>query len=123
MREGDVNLRDSFVQFRASEPYLVGAHINPYPYAQEAPDPTRARKLLLHKGEIERLIGAVGRKGYTLIPTRLYFKRGRVKVEFALAQAKQLFDKRQDLKKRIHEREIARAVKARRVRRSSDGAE
>jgi len=116
LREGKVNLRDSYVQFRGGEPYLVGAHISPYPYAQEALDPKRARKLLLHKEEAERLQGQVGRKGYTLIPTRLYFKRGRAKVEFAVAQAKKLFDKRQDLKKRIHEREIARAVKARRAR-------
>ena len=121
LRDGKANLRDSYVQLRAGEPYLVGAHISPYAYAQEALDPTRARKLLLHKAEIERLRGQVGRKGYTLIPTRLYFKRGRAKIEFALAQAKQLFDKREDLKKRIHERDMARAFKGR--RRTSRGAD
>ncbi len=87
-------------------------HISPYdPASRWNADPTRPRKLLLHRREIRRLIGALGEKGYTLIPLDLYFRRGYAKVTLALARGKKLHDRREDLKRRDAEREIERAVK------------
>lgn len=115
LREGRANLKDSFARIKNGEAYLYNAHISPY--GQAGPnnhDPTRTRKLLLHRQEINRLIGRVAEKGLTLIPLKLYFKRGKAKVELALARGKKLYDKREKLKARVHEREIARAFKKRR---------
>jgi SsrA-binding protein len=112
LREGKVNLGDSYGDIKRSEVFLVDAHISPYPQANRLNhDPLRTRKLLLHKKEIKRLIGKVEQRGYTLIPVKLYFVNGRVKVDLALAKGKKLFDKRETLKKRTMEREMERGRK------------
>ena len=112
LREGKVNLGDSYGDIKKSEVFLVDAHISPYPQANRLNhDPLRTRKLLLHKKEIKRLIGKVEQKGYTLIPLKLYFVDGRVKVDLALAKGKKLFDKRETLKKKTMEREMERGRK------------
>ncbi len=112
LREGKVNLGDSYGDIKKSEVFLVDAHISPYPQANRLNhDPLRTRKLLLHKKEIKRLIGKVEQKGYTLIPLKLYFVDGRAKVDLALAKGKKLFDKRETLKKKTMEREMERGRK------------
>ena len=112
LREGKVNLGDSYGDIKKSEVFLVDAHISPYPQANRLNhDPLRTRKLLLHKKEIKRLIGKVEQRGYTLIPIKLYFVDGRVKVDLALAKGKKLFDKRETLKRRTMEREMERGRK------------
>ena len=115
IREGKANLKDSFVRVIRDEAFLFNCHISPYSKIQghEDIDPTRIRKLLLKKTEIQRLLGRAAQKGFSLIPTSLYFKRGKVKVEVALAQGKKQYDKRQDIKKRIHDRETRAALKQR----------
>lgn len=114
LREGKVNLRDSYARVtRKGELILVGVHISPYVHAgREGPDPDRPRKLLMHRREIDRLTGKIRERGFTLVPTRLYFKRGRVKVELGLARGKEHHDKRQDLRKAESRREIDRAMKS-----------
>jgi SsrA-binding protein len=112
LRDGKVNLGDSYGDIKRSEVFLVDAHISPYPQANRLNhDPLRTRKLLLHKKEIKRLIGKVEQRGYTLIPVRLYFAHGKVKVDLALAKGKKLFDKRETLKKKTMEREMERGRK------------
>jgi len=112
LREGKVNLGDSYGDIKRSEVFLVDAHISPYPQANRLNhDPLRTRKLLLHKKEIKRLIGKVEQRGYTLIPVKLYFINGKVKVDIALAKGKKLFDKRETLKKKTMEREMERGRK------------
>jgi SsrA-binding protein len=112
LREGKVNLGDSYGDIKRSEVFLVDAHISPYPQANRLNhDPLRTRKLLLHKKEIKRLIGKVEQRGYTLIPIKLYFVNGKVKVDIALAKGKKLFDKRETLKKKTMEREMERGRK------------
>jgi SsrA-binding protein len=112
LREGKVNLGDSYGDIKRSEVFLVDAHISPYPQANRLNhNPLRTRKLLLHKKEIKRLIGKVEQKGYTLIPVKLYFVNGKVKVDLALAKGKKLFDKRETLKKKTMEREMERGRK------------
>ncbi len=112
LREGKVNLGDSYGDIKKGEVFLVDAHISPYPQANRLNhEPLRTRKLLLHKKEIKRLIGKVEQRGYTLIPLKLYFVAGRVKVDLALAKGKKLFDKRETLKKKTMEREIERGRK------------
>ena len=112
LREGKVNLGDSYGDIKKSEVFLVDAHISPYPQANRLNhDPLRTRKLLLHKKEIKRLIGKVEQRGYTLIPVKLYFINGKVKVDIALAKGKKLFDKRETLKKKTMEREMERGRK------------
>jgi len=115
LRLGRANLRDSYARVRDEEVFLINAHISPYPQADRftQPKPDRTRKLLLHKREIKRLIGKTQEKGYTLIPTRIYFKGGKAKVEIALAKGKRLFDKREEIKRRTMEREMEKAVKTR----------
>jgi SsrA-binding protein len=94
--------------------FLEGVNITPYEQGNRYNhEPVRARKLLLHKREIQRMIGAVEQKGLTLVPLELYFKRGRAKVALALARGKKSYDKREDAKRRIAEREVARAVRTR----------
>ena len=114
LREGRVNLRDSYARIsRAGEAVLVGVHISPYGHAtRDAVDPDRVRKLLLHRREIDRLAGKVRERGFTLVPTKLYFKNGKAKVELGLARGKEHRDKRQDLKAAESRREIDRAMKA-----------
>ncbi len=112
LREGKVSLGDSYGDIKRSEVFLVDAHISPYPQANRLNHaPLRTRKLLLHKKEIKRLIGKVEQRGYTLIPVKLYFVDGKVKVDLALAKGKKLFDKRETLKKKTMEREMERGRK------------
>ncbi len=112
LREGKVNLGDSYGDIKGGEVFLVDAHISPYPQANRLNhNPLRTRKLLLHKREIRRLIGKVEQRGYTLIPLKLYFVDGRAKVDLALAKGKKLFDKRETLKKKTMEREMERGRK------------
>jgi SsrA-binding protein len=115
LRAGRAQLKEGYVILDGGEAFLVGAHISPLTSASThvQPDPTRARKLLLHREELNKLIGAVERRGYTLIPLSLYWKHGRAKIEVALAKGKQAHDKRADIKSRESDREIARALKSR----------
>jgi len=111
LRAGRANLRDSFAELRGGEIFLVGVHISPYEMGNVwNHDPLRARKLLLHKHEIERLQTKIREKGYTLVPTRMYFVGSRVKVEIGLARGKRQYDKRADLAKRDAARDIERAL-------------
>jgi len=101
LREAQVNFKDSYATIDNDEAWLVGCYISPYHHGTDANhDPERRRKLLLHKREIARLLGKIAERGLTLIPLRLYFKAGRVKVELALARGKKLHDKRASLRER-----------------------
>lgn len=112
VRAGRVNLRESFVLIRDGEAWLMNCHISPYdPASRENPDPTRSRKLLLHKREIVRLQSRVTERGWTVMPLSIYLKNNRAKVEIALAHGKRQYDKRQSIAKRDAQREIERAVK------------
>lgn len=112
LREGRANLKDSYGRIDRGEAWLFNAHISPYgPASQFGHEPTRTRKLLLHQREIERLAGKVKERGFTLIPLRLYFKKGRVKVDIGLARGKKQFDKRAAIRERELEREADRAMK------------
>jgi SsrA-binding protein len=113
LRAGHVQLKDSYVMIQNGEAYLIGSHISPLPTASTHihPDPTRLRKLLLHRDELNKLIGAVERKGYSIVPTAMYWVRGRAKLEIALAKGKQLHDKRAAEKGRDWQREKARIMK------------
>src|SRR3954463_10475394 len=111
IREGGVNLRDSFARGEGGEVVLFTAHTRSYSHrGYAAQEPLRRRKLLLHKREIRKLIGKTVEKGMTLVPTRLYFKDGRVKVAVSLAKGKQDYDKRETIKKREADRETRAAV-------------
>jgi len=105
LREGKSSLADSFARIDRGEVILYNMHISPYSHSSSRQEPTRSRKLLLHRREIESLLGKVS-KGLALIPLSLYFKRGKVKVELALAKGKKEFDKREAIKKKEAEREI-----------------
>jgi SsrA-binding protein len=114
LRDGRAQIRQAYADIRGDEAWLVGLHIAPYEQGTtRSHDPDRDRKLLLHRKEIASLIGKVKEKGFTLVPTRLYFKNGRVKVEIALAKGKELHDKRRDIAKRDADRQIERALKQR----------
>ncbi len=114
LRERKVNMGDSYAQVVDGEIYLCQMHISPYKAGNRFNhDPTRRRKLLLHRRQINYLIGQIQQKGKTLIPLRLYFKNGFVKVELAIARGKHLYDKRQDIAKREAQREIERAMRSR----------
>jgi SsrA-binding protein len=114
LREGKANLSDAYGIVRDGEIFLINLHISVYERASyNNHEPTRTRKLLLHKREIGRLIGAIERQGLTLIPLELYFKRGIAKVAIALGKGKKQHDKREDAKARDADREIARAVRTR----------
>jgi SsrA-binding protein len=114
LRDGKANLSDAYGIVRDGEIFIINLHISPYERASyNNHEPTRTRKLLLHKREIGRLIGAIERQGLTLIPLELYFKRGIAKVAIALGKGKKLHDKREDAKARDADREIARAVRTR----------
>ncbi|MGA9762647.1 MAG: SsrA-binding protein SmpB [Gaiellaceae bacterium] len=115
LRQGQANLTRAFAEIRAGEAWLIGAHIAPYEQASlGSHDPDRDRKLLLRRRELASLTGELNEKGLTLVPTRLYFKAGRVKVELALARGKTGRDKRDDMARRDAKREIERELKARR---------
>jgi SsrA-binding protein len=114
LRNGKANLVDAYGIVKDGEVYLLNLHISPYEQGNQFNhDPTRTRKLLLHKREIRRLIGAVERQGLTLVPLELYFKGGIAKVRLALARGKKVHDKRDDARKRDDEREMARAARTR----------
>ena len=114
LRQGGAQIQRAFADIREGELWLVGAHIAPYEQAAiENHDPDRDRKLLLHRREIDSLKGKVQERGFTLIPTRLYFKDGRAKVELALAKGKDVRDRRREISKRESDRQIERALKQR----------
>jgi SsrA-binding protein len=115
IREGNVNLRDSFARVEGSEVWIYNVHISPYSHRGYTDhEPTRRRKLLLHRQEIRKLIGKTVERGMTLVPTRMYFHNGYVKVAVALARGKKAHDKRETVKRREAERETRAAVKERR---------
>jgi SsrA-binding protein len=115
IREGRVNLRDSFARLENGEVFLFNVNISPYSHRGYAEhEPLRRRKLLLHRHEIRKLIGKTVEKGMTLVPTRLYFKNGRVKVAISLAKGKKEYDKRETVKRREADRETRAAIKSRR---------
>lgn len=114
LRDGKANLADAYGVVKDGEVFLLNLHISPYERGNQFNhEPTRTRKLLLHKREIRKLIGAVERQGLTLVPLELYFKGGRAKVALALGKGKKLHDKREDQKKRDDERDMARALRSR----------
>ena len=113
LRAGKINITEAYVTVKGNEAFLFGATISPLSSASTHvhPDPTRTRKLLLHREELNRLIGLIERKGYTLVPLAMYWKRGRAKVEVGLAKGKKLHDKRADAKERDWQREKQRIFK------------
>jgi SsrA-binding protein len=112
LRDGKAQIKDGYASVRDGEVWLHNVHIPPYgPASRENHEPERPRKLLMHKHEIERLIGKTREKGLTLVPTRLYFRDGRAKVEIALARGKDVGDKRQAIKEREMKREMERAIR------------
>ena len=112
LRQGRVNLKDSYARIKQGEIFVHQMHISPYPFAHyDNHDPLRPRKLLLHKREIKRLYGKVNEQGYTLIPLKIYFKSGKVKLELALAKGKRQYDKREAIRKRDEKRDLDRARK------------
>ncbi|HAA90046.1 MAG TPA: SsrA-binding protein [Peptococcaceae bacterium] len=114
LRLGKVSLRDSYAVIQNGEVFLHNMHISPYEKGNRFNhDPKRSRKLLLHKQEIKRLLGKTQQRGYTLIPLRVYFKRGKAKVELALARGKKLHDKREEIARRDAQRELAREWRGR----------
>jgi len=116
LRAGKAQITEAYVIVKDGETWLLGAHVNPLPTTSThfVADPTRTRKLLLHRAEIDRLVGAVERKGYTLVPLRLYWNKGNVKLEVGLARGKKAHDKRATEKDRDWKREKSRILKAHR---------
>jgi SsrA-binding protein len=112
LRDGRANLVDSYAKVKGGEVFLYNMHITPYPFSHHRElDPTRARKLLLNRREIKRLIGKTEERGYALIPTKVYFTKGLAKVELALAKGKKKYDKRRALKEKELKREMDQARK------------
>ncbi|MFH1076903.1 MAG: SsrA-binding protein SmpB [Pseudomonadota bacterium] len=112
LRNGKANLKDGYAKIRQGQVYICNVHISPYTHAYYGNhDPLRDRKLLLHNQEIKRLTGKVQERGCTLIPIRLYFKNGKAKVEIAVAKGKKKYDKRETIRKREEDREMARIKK------------
>lgn len=115
IRNGKANLQDSFGRIEKDELFLYGMHISPYEQGNRYnPDPTRPRKLLLHRNEIEKLQARVQEKGLTLVPVKLYFKKGKVKIQLAVGKGKNVADKRDKLREKEANRDIDRALKNRR---------
>lgn len=113
-REGRCNLKDGYAQIRKQEAWLMNVHISPYSHGnRDNHEPTRARKLLLHRAEIDKLAGKVQEKGLTLVPTKMYLKDGRIKIELAVAKGKKLYDKRETEKRREADREARAMIKER----------
>lgn len=114
IRDGRVNLKESYVVIRGQEIFVIGCHISPLPTASThiQPDPLRTRKLLLHAEEIRKLIGKVERAGYTLVPLDMHYKSGRIKLEIGLAKGKKQYDKREAEKERDWERERQRLMRS-----------
>ena len=114
VRQGKVNLKDSYVSVKTGEAFLIGAHISPYEKGNIFNrDPLRSRKLLLHKREIAKLIGLTAQEGYTLIPLKMYFKGSYVKVMLGVCRGKKNYDKREDIARRDAKRDMDRALKER----------
>ena len=114
LRMGNANLNDSFAIVRNGEAFLNNLHITPYEFGnRENHDPDRMRKLLLHKKEIAKLFGKIREQGYSVVPLRLYFKKGLAKVEIGLAKGKKLYDKREVMKEKDQKRDMAQALKQR----------
>jgi len=112
LRDGGAQIKDGYVNIDDGELWLQNVHIPPYaPAARENHEPERPRKLLAHRKEIERLTGRVAERGLTLVPTRIYFKDGRAKIEIALGRGKDQFDKREGIKAREQRREVDRAIR------------
>lgn len=117
IREGKANINDSFAKIENGEVFLYNMYISPYGYSSlTEEDARRTRKLLLHRREIDRLIGKVREKGFTLVPLKLYFKNELVKIELALAKGKKLYDKREEIKKREEELRLRRLFKAKGIK-------
>ena len=115
LRQGAVNLKDSYCSFKNGEIFALGVHISPYEKGNIFNrEPLRPKKLLLHKREILRLAGKSAEKGYSVIPLSLYFSKGRVKMEIGLCRGKKLYDKREDMAKAAAKRDMERAFKGRR---------
>lgn len=114
IREGRINLKDSFVRIINKEAQLFNCHITPYSHIQghAEVDPVRNRKLLLHREEIDKLAGAASQKGFAIIPVEMYFKKGKVKVLIALAKGKNQYDKRESIKRKLDHREATNAMRA-----------
>jgi len=114
LREGRVNLKDSYARIKNGEVYLISAHISPYAFGTHRNhEPERERKLLLHRREIRRLYGKTQEKGFTLVPLAIYFKNGRAKLELGLGRGKAKYDKREAIKKKQEQRDLERALKER----------
>jgi SsrA-binding protein len=112
MRLGKVNLKDAYAKIKNGEIFLYQVHIGPYPFAYyNNHEPLRTRKLLLHRREINRLFAKANEQGHTLVPLRIYFKKGKAKVVIAIAKGKRAYDKRESIRKREHDREMDRARK------------
>ena len=112
LRLGKANLKDAYARVKEGEVYVYQMHIGPYPFAYyDNHDPLRPRKLLLHKREIKRLYGKVNEKGFTLVPLKIYFKKGKVKLTLALVKGKRKYDKRETIRRRDEKRELDRARK------------
>ena len=114
LRAGKANLNDSFMLVRDGEAFLHNLHISPYVFGnRQNHQADRNRKLLLHRKQIDRLYGRIREQGYSIVPLRMYFKDGLVKVEIGLAKGKKLYDKREDMKKKDSQREVSQALKSR----------
>jgi len=114
LRASHANLKDSYAGIESGEVFLFDCHINPYTHGNiENHDPLRKRKLLLHKREIKKLIGKTAEKGLSLVPLKIFFTRGKAKIEIAVAKGKKLYDKRETIKKKTAEREVRRAMRER----------
>jgi len=117
LRQGKANLKDSYAKIKGEEIFLMDAHISPYEHGNRFNhDPDRPRKLLMHKREIRRLYGKSREKGFSLIPTKMYFKDGRVKIEIGLGKGKRAYDKRELLKRKTIEREVERSYRGSRIK-------
>src|SRR5262245_22543981 len=115
IREGRINLREAYIRMEGAEAFLLAAHIGQYSHGGYAThDPTRRRKLLLNRAELNKLLGKTTEKGLTIVPLRMYFKKGRLKVAIALAKGKKLYDKRETIKRREADRETRASIKTRR---------
>ncbi len=121
LRQGRVNLQDAFCTLSRGEVLMLGAHISPYTHGNLFNhEPLRPRKLLLHRSEIAKLAKAVEQKGYTLVPLKIYFKRGKAKVEVGLARGKKLYDKRADIAERDNQRSLDRVLRGHRQGKHGD---
>ena len=112
IRNGKINLKDTYVNIKDGEVFVYGMHISPYEFGNiYNKDPLRTRKLLLNRREIDKLFGMIKQKGISLVPTKMYFKGNKVKVEVGIGKGKKLFDKREDMAKKDAEMKIKRAIK------------